>query len=322
MEAPMRKAVTTLVAALALSGAALAQDFPAKPLRIVVPNPPGGTVDIVARAVAQGMSASLGQNVIVDLKPGGNNIIGTEMVARAAPDGYTILLASTHLTINPLMRKLPYDGMNAFAPVALLASTPNVIAVHPSVPAKSLQDLIALAKARPNQLNCASSTVGSGIHLASEKFKSLAGIEMNYVPYQGGVQAVLAVVGGHAEVVFAPLSDAAPHIATGKLRALAVTSLQRFDLMKDVPTLAESGFPSFEALQWFGAVVPAGTPRPVIARLSMEMRRALESAEVLSMFARLGISPTPLPPEQFEAFLRSETRMFAAVIRDSNIKAE
>lgn len=318
----MRKAVTTLVAALALSGAALGQDFPAKPLRIVVPNPPGGTVDIVARAVAQGMSASLGQNVIVDLKPGGNNIIGTEMVARAAPDGYTILLASTHLTINPLMRKLPYDGMNAFAPVALLASTPNVIAVHPSVPAKSLQDLIALAKARPNQLNCASSTVGSGIHLASEKFKSLAGIEMNYVPYQGGVQAVLAVVGGHAEVAFAPLSDAAPHIAAGKLRALAVTSLQRFDLMKDVPTLAESGFPNFEALQWFGAVVPAGTPRPVIARLSMEMRHALETPEVLSMFARLGISPTPLQTEQFEAFLRSETRMFAAVIRDANIKAE
>jgi tripartite-type tricarboxylate transporter receptor subunit TctC len=318
----MRKAVTTLVAALALSSAAAAQEFPTKPLRIVVPNPPGGTVDIVARAVAQGLGPSLGQNVIVDLKPGGNYIIGTESVARAAPDGHTILLAATHLTINPLVRKLPYDGMNAFAPVALLASTPNVIAVHPSVPARSLGELVALAKARPGRLNFASGAPASSMHLAAERFMSLAGIEMNYVPYQGGVQAVLAVAGGHAEVVLAPMSDAAPHIASGKLRALAVTTLQRFDLMKDIPTLAESGFPGFEASQWFGAVVPAGTPKAVIARLSTEMRRALENPEVQAIFARLGISVTPLGPEQFAEFLRSETRMFAAVIRDSHIKAE
>jgi tripartite-type tricarboxylate transporter receptor subunit TctC len=318
----MRKAVTTLVAMLAMSSAALAQDFPARTLRIVVPNPPGGTVDIVARAVAQGLGPSLGQSVIVDIKPGGNNIIGTDAVARAAPDGHTILLAGTHFTINPLMRKLPYDGMNAFAPVALLASTPNVIAVHPSVPARSLQELVALAKARPNALNCATSSAGNGIHLAAERFRSLAGIQLNFVPYQGGVQATLAVVGGHAEVLVAPLSDAAPHFASGKLRPLAVTSLQRFELMKDVPTLDESGFPGFQAVQWFGAAVPAGTPKAVISRLSAEMRRALESPEVRSMFARLGISATPLTAEQFEEFLRSETRMFATVIRESNIKAE
>jgi tripartite-type tricarboxylate transporter receptor subunit TctC len=317
----MRKAVTVLIAALALSSA-WAQDFPSKTLRIVVPNPPGGTVDIVARAVAQGLGASLGQNVIVDLKPGGNNIIGSEMVARAAPDGHTILLAATHLTINPLIRKLPYDGLNAFAPVALLASTPNVIAVHPSIPATSLRELVALAKARPNELNCAAGNPASGIHLAAERFKSLAGIQMNYIPYQGGIQAALAVVGGHADVLVAPLSDAAPHIASGKLRALAVTSLQRFAQMKDVPTLAESGFPGFESLQWFGAVVPAGTPKAVIARLSAEMRRSLENPEVQAMFAKLGISTTPLGAEQFEDFLRSETRMFAAVLRDTQIKAE
>ena len=318
----MRKAVTTLIAALALSSAAVAQEFPTRPLRIVVPNPPGGTVDIVARVVARGLGANLGQSVIVDIKPGGNNIIGTEIVARAAADGYTILLATTHLTVNPLMRKLPYDGVNAFAPVALLASTPNVIAVHAAVPVKSLEDLVALAKARPNELNYASSTVGSGIHLAAERFKSLAGIEMNYVPYQGGVQAVMAVAGGHAAVVVAPLSDAAPQIASGKIRPLAVTSLKRSDLMKDVPTLAESGFPGFEAVQWFGAVVPATTPRPVINRLSAAMRRSLENPEVRDMFAKLGISATPLGPEQFAEFLRSETQMFAAVIRESNIKAE
>ena len=318
----MKNPVATLIALLVFAGLAGAQEFPTKALRIVVPNPPGGTVDIVARAVAKGMGPRLGQGVIVDPKPGGNNVIGTEAVARAAPDGYTILLAGTHLTINPLLRKLPYDGLNAFAPVALLASTPNVIAVHPSVPANTLKELVALAKAKPNALNCASSTPGNGIHLAAERFRYLAGIEVNFVPYQGGVQATLAVVGGHAEVLVAPLSDAAPHIASGRLRPLAITSLHRYELVKDVPTLDESGFTGFEALQWFGAVVPAGTPKPVIDRLSVEMRHALDAPDVRAMFSSLGLSTAPLGPEQFGDFLRSETRMFAAVIRDSHIKAE
>jgi tripartite-type tricarboxylate transporter receptor subunit TctC len=318
----MTKSITPLLAGLAISCAAMAGEFPTKPLHLVVPNPAGGTVDIVARAVARGLGPQVGQPVVVEIKAGGNNIIGAEAVARAAPDGYTILVAGTHLTINPLMRKLPYDGLNAFAPVALLAATPNVIAVNPSLPVRSIHDLIALAKARPNEINCATSNPGNGIYLTAERFKTLAGIEMNYIPYQGGIPSVLAVVGGHADVVIAPLSDAAPHIASGKLRALAVTSPQRFELIKDVPTLAESGFPGFEALQWFGAVVPAGTPRPVIERLSFEMRRALEDPQVRSLFAGLGISVMPLGPDEFQAFLRSETRMFATVIRESNIKPE
>ena len=318
----MRAAAATILTTLALATGAAAQDFPTKMLRIVVPNPPGGTVDIVARAVAQHLGPSLGQNVIVDLKPGGNNIIGTEAVARAAPDGHTILLAGTHITINPLMRKLPYDGLKAFAPVALLASTPNVIAVHPSVPAKTLAELIALAKGREGGLNCATSPSGNGIHLTAERFRTLSGIPLNFVPYQGGVQSVLAAVGGHTDMVVAPVSDAAPHIASGKLRALAVTSLNRFDLLRDVPTLAVSGFPGFEALQWFGAVVPAGTPRPVIDKLSVAMRQALEDPEVHAMFAKLGISVTPLGPDQFADFLRSETRMFASAIRDAHVQAD
>lgn len=318
----MPKPAALFFLALAFAGTPQAEDFPTRPLRIVVPNPPGGTVEIVARAVAQGLGAALGQPVIVDPKPGGNNIIGTEMVARAAPDGHTILLAATHLTINPLVRKLPYDGTNWFATVALLASTPNVIAVHPSVPAKTVRELIALAKARPHQLNYASGNPSSGMHLAGERFKYLAGIDMNYIPYQGGIQAVLAVLGGHAEVLVAPLSDAAPHIATGKLRALAVTSKERFELMKDVPTLDESGFRGFEALQWFGAVVPVGTPKPVIERLSVEMRRALDTPAVRASFASLGLSVTPLGPEQFAEFLRGETRMFTAVIHDAHIQPE
>lgn len=316
----MTNRIAVLVAALALSAGSLAQEFPAKPLRMVVPNPPGGTVDIVARAVAKGISRSLGQPVVVDPKPGGNNIIGTETVARAAPDGYTILLAGTHLTINPLLRKLPYDGLNAFAPVALLASTPNVIAVHPSVPAATLKELVALAKAKP--LNCATSSVGNGIQLAAERFRHLAGIDLNFIPYQGGVQAALAVAGGHAQILVAPLSDAAPHIASGKLRALAITALHRSEAARDVPTLDESGFPGFEALQWFGAVVPAGTPKPVIERLSAEMRRAVEAPDVVAMFAGLGLSIAPMGPDRFAEFLRSETRMFAAVIRDSHVTVE
>ncbi len=318
----MKNRFAALMLLLAFSGGATAQEFPTKPLHIVIPNPPGGTVDIVARAVAKGMGPRLGQAIIIDVRPGGNNIIGTEMVARAAPDGYTILLAGTHLTINPLLRKLPYDGLNAFAPVALLASTPNVIAVHPSVSATTLKELVALAKAKPNGLNCATSTPGNGIQLAAERFRYLAGIDMNFVPYQGGVQAALAVVGGHAEVLVAPLSDAAPHIASGRLRALAITALHRYDLFKDVPTLDESGFPGFQALQWFGAVVPAGTPKPAIDRLSAEMRHALDAPDVRAMFSSLGLSTAPLGPGEFADFLRSEQRMFAAVIRDSHIKAD
>ncbi|HUQ27352.1 MAG TPA: tripartite tricarboxylate transporter substrate binding protein [Usitatibacter sp.] len=317
----MRK-MTLAIAATLLAATALAQDFPVKPLHIVVPNPAGGTVDIVARAVAQGLGASLGQPVVIDVKPGGNNIIGSEAVARAAPDGYTLLMGGTHVTINPLMRKLPYDGLNAFTPVALLAATPNVIAVGASVPARNIAELVALAKSRPGALNCATSTAGNGIHLAAERFRTAAGLEWNFVPFQGGVQAALAVAGGHAEVLVAPLSDAMPHFASGKLRILAVTSPQRFEAIREVPTLAESGFPGFQALQWFGALAPAGTPKPVVARLSAEMRRALENPEVRASFAKLGITVMPMAPEQFDEFLRTETRAFAVVIREGNIRAE
>jgi tripartite-type tricarboxylate transporter receptor subunit TctC len=279
-------------------------------------------VDIVARAVQQGLSEKMGQPVVVDLRPGGNNIIGSEAVARAAPDGHTILLGGTHVTINPLVRKLPYDGLNAFAPVALLAATPNVIAVHPSLPAHTIAELVALAKARPNQLNFATSPSGNGIYLAGERFKVLAGIDLNSVPYQGGVQAALAVAGGHADVLIAPLSDAAPHITSGKLRILAVTSPQRIEMIKDAPTLAESGLPGFQALQWFGAFVPAGTPRPVIERLSADMLEAVSRPGVRAAFAKLGITVMPMGPDAFAEFLRSETVMFAAAIRQTGIKAE
>ena len=314
------KRIAALIAATAF-GAAGAADFPSKPIHIIVPNPPGGTVDIVARSAAQGLGA-MGQPVMVEPRPGGNNVIGSELVARAVPDGHTILLGGTHITINPLMRKLPYDGLKAFEPVALLAATPNVIAVNAALAPTTIDELVAAAKARPGELNLATSSPGNGIHLTSERFQALAGIRTNYVPYQGGVQAALAVAGGHADIFVGPLSDAAPHVASGKLRLLAVTSAQRSELVKDVPTLAESGFPGFQAVQWFGVFAPAGTPKAVVDRLSAEMRRAIDREEVRANFAKLGIAVMPLGPAEFGEFLRNETRTFAAVIRDNNIKAE
>ena len=316
----MKPIAAMLVAfAAALSHAA---EFPSRPVHIVVPNPPGGTVELVARAVATGLGPSLGQPIVIDVKTGGNSIIGSEMVARSAPDGYTLLLGGTHVTINPLLRKLPYDGLDAFAPVALLAATPNVIAVNAALPVRNVAELVALAKARPGQLNCASSPVGNGIQLAAERFRSQAGIEWNFVPFQGGVQAALAVAAGHADVMVAPLSDAAPHLASGRVRILAVTSPQRVATFPEVPTLAESGFPGFQALQWFGALAPAGTPKPVVARLSADMRRALENPEIRASFEKLGLVVMPLGPEQFDEFLHAEMRGFATVIRDNHIKVD
>jgi tripartite-type tricarboxylate transporter receptor subunit TctC len=317
----MRKAKVLILAALLAANAA-AQEFPTKPLRIVVPNPAGGTVDIISRAMAQHMGPALGQNVLVDIRSGGNNIIGTEIVARAPADGHTMLMASASFATNPLHRQLPYDTLNGFMPVARVAMTPLMFAVHPSVPAKSLDELVALAKAQPKGLNYASSGAGSSIHLAAEMFQHLARMSMNLVPYQGGVQATLGVVGGHAGVLFAPVSDAAPHVASGRLRPIAVTSLQRFELMKDVPTIAESGYPGFQAASWFGIVVPAGTPKAVVNRLSSELLRALDQADVKAAFGRLGIAPAPLGPGEFDAFIRAEMRSFEDIIKRANIRIE
>jgi tripartite-type tricarboxylate transporter receptor subunit TctC len=323
----MNRPILGLLAACVVSiapapASAAGPEFPVRPVRIVVPNPPGGTVELVARSVGQVMGPALGKNVIIDLRPGGNNIIGSEIVARASADGHTLMMAGTHLALNPLLHKLPYDGLNAFTMVARVATTANVFAVHPSLPVKTVRELIELAKARPGELNYASSTVGSAINLAAVRFQSLAKVTMNYVPYQGGIQAAVAVVGGHAAVLVAPISDAAVYANAGRLRPLAVTSLQRFEVMKQVPTLAESGFPGFEALQWFGAVAPAGTPKPIIARLSGEMLRALDNPEVRATFARVGVQPAPMDAEQFDAFVRSEMRTFQAIIRDSNLKMQ
>src|SRR3954469_23958289 len=235
----------------ALTDVAASQAFPAKPIRLIVPYPAGGTIDIVARSVAEPMSKALGQNVIVDIRVGGNTVIGTEAAVRAPADGYTLVMIGTSLALNPLLQRVPYEAKD-LAPVARLASLPFVIAVHSSVPAKSLGELVGLAKSTP--LNYATFGVGQ---LIGETFKSKASIDMNYVPYQGGVQATVSVAGGHAPVLVGPLSDATPHIASGKLRPLAVTTAERSQVLKEIPTIAESGYAGFDWSSWIGISAPA-----------------------------------------------------------------
>jgi tripartite-type tricarboxylate transporter receptor subunit TctC len=300
----------------ALTNVAASQAFPAKPIRLIVPYPAGGTVDIVARAVAEPMSKALGQNVIVDIRVGGNTVIGTEAAVRSPGDGYTLVMIGTSLALNPLLQRVPYEAKD-LAPVARLASLPFVIAVHSSVPAKSLGELVGLARSTP--LNYATFGIGQ---LIGETFKSVASIDMNYVPYQGGVQATVSVAGGHAPVLVGPLSDATPHLVSGKLRALAVTSASRLDGHKEIPTVAESGYPGFDWTSWMGAAAPAGTPNPLIANLSEEMLRALELPETKQRFAKLSVYPAPLPPEDFERFIRTQMKNYEAVIRQAGIKAQ
>ena len=307
------KTIALMLALLAAAPGA-AQEFPSRPLRIVVPNPAGGTVDFVARALAQSMGPALGHNVVVEIRSGGNTIIGSEQVARAAPDGHTILMVGTPFAMNPLLRPLPYDSDRDFSPVARLVSLPYVIAVHPSLGARSLGELVALRK-----VNYASFAIGQ---LIGETFKQLSGADLNFVPYQGGVQATTSVVGGHAGVLIGPLSDATPHIVAGRLRALAVTSLERSEALKEVPTVAESGYPGFEWVSWIGAAVPAGTPPPVIERLSAQMLRALQQPEAQAAFARLSVSVAPQGPEQFARFIRSQRASYDKIIRQANIKPD
>ncbi|MDB5872546.1 MAG: transporter substrate-binding protein [Ramlibacter sp.] len=313
------RSITLAAATLFAAAAVMAQTFPSRPIHIVVPNPPGGTVELVARSIAPALEA-LGQPVVVELKPGGNSIIGLDSVARASPDGHTLVMATTALATTPLLTKLPFDGMNAFVPVAGIASTPNIFAVHPSLAVNNLAELVAMARKAP--LNVASSTPASAINLAAARFKLLSQGDLNLVPYQGGVQSVQAVVAGHAPVVFAPVSDALPHIASGRLRAIAVSSAQRQPLLGSVPTIAESGYAGFQAVQWFGVAAPAGTPKAVIDKLAAAILGALENPEVRDRFAALGIQPMPLGPAAFGEHMRAESKAFAEVIRATGIKAE
>jgi len=303
--------------------AVFAQTFPSKPVRLVVPFPAGGAMDSIARILTQPLSRAFGQNVIVDYRPGGGTVIATEMVARSPADGHTLLLMANSFTINPAVRsKLPYDSLKDFAGVSRLATVPVIFSVHPSVPAKTFKELIALARARPGELTYATPGPGTNQHLIGEMLKSMARIDINHVPYQGGAPATMAVMGGHTSVLIINVTESGPHIQAGKLRALAVTSLERSVDFKEVPTVAESGFPGFEAITWFGAVAPAATPREAINRLNGDIVRALQLPDVRNGLSKLGLSAAGSSAEEFDAFIRSELRRNEKVARASNLKID
>ena len=306
----------------ALSGAA-AQTYPAKPVRLVIPYPTGGGADVLGRIVAQRLTATLGQQVIVDNRGGANGIIGTEVVARSPADGYTLLFPSSPHTVNVSMHnKLPFDTVKDFAPVTLCASTPYILVVHPSVPVKSVKELIALARARPGQIDYASGGAGGSPHLATELFKSMANVNMNHIPYKGVGPALVDVLSGQVGLMFANSAPAIPHMRVGRLRAIAISSARRSAVAPDVPTVAEAALPGFEADAWFGLLAPARTPRHVIDRINAEVHRFMNTAEVGERVTSLGASVLLSTPEDYARVIDADIRRWGDLVRALNLKAD
>jgi len=302
----------------------MAQKYPTRPVRFVVPFAPGGSTDTLARTIGTRLADALGQQVVVDNRSGGNGNIGMEIVARSPADGHTIVLGYiANLAIAPsLYDKMPYDPVKDFAPITQPASSPNVLTAHPSVQAKSLKELIALAKANPAKLSFASTGVASVGHLTGELINSLAGVRMTHVPYKGSGQAVTDILGGHVQLMFSGFSSTLAHIKSGKLRALAVTGAKRSPALADVPTIAEQGFPGVEATAWYGVLAPAGTPKPVITRLHGDLVNILKQPDVVQRLDGLGFEIVASTPDQFGAYIRSEIKKWAKVVKASGARPD
>jgi tripartite-type tricarboxylate transporter receptor subunit TctC len=316
------KLVAALSVLLAAALAAHARAFPDKPVRLVVPYAAGGSTDVISRTLGQKLSEMWGQPVVIDNRPGASTIIGTDIVAKSSPDGYTLLVTTASFTIMPsLIDKLPYDPRKDFQPITLINTTPLVLVVNPSVPAKSVQELIALAKAKPGALNFGSSGSGGSNHLAGELFNAMAGVKMVHIPYKGNAPALNDLVGRHVDVVFNGLTSAMPLIKAGKLRPLAVTSLARAGALPEIPTLDELGMKGFLAVGWNGLSAPARTPKEVIARINADVLKVIRSPELVERLKTEGSDPVGNSPEQFTAFLQEETARWSKVIRFANIQA-
>jgi tripartite-type tricarboxylate transporter receptor subunit TctC len=317
-------AILSGVLLLGSVSAALAQSYPTRPVRFIVPFAPGGSTDTLARTLSLKLGEALGQQVVVDNRAGGNGNIGTDLVAHAAPDGYTILLGYiANLAIGPsLYAKLPYDSVRDFAPITLLAVAPNILVVHPSVPVKNFQEFIAYAKANPAKLNFASAAVASPGHLSGELLNLAAGIHMQHVPYKGSGQAVVDLVGGQVQVMVSGMSSVMPHIKAGRLRPLAVTGARRSPAVPDLPTIAESGFPRFESTAWYGVLAPAGTPPAIITRLHDEIIRALKLPDVRERLEYVGFEIVGGTPAAFGAYIKAEIKKWAPVVKASGAKPE
>ncbi len=313
-----------LCLALLAATSAFSQGFPQRPVRLVVPYPPGSGTDIVGRVMAQKLSEAWGHQVVVDNRPGAGAIIGVDAVAKAAPDGHTIGIADTGpLAINPaLYPKLPYDPVRDLAPVTVVATLPFMLVVHPSVPAANVQELVALARSKPGALNYASVGNGSGVHLATELFKTRAGVNLTHIPYKGSAPALQGVLSGEAQVMFVNLLSALPLVQSGKLRALAAASATRIGTLPDLPTIAESGVPGYEYQIWFGIVAPAATPRPVVERLNQDLRRTLGMPEVRAVFDKGGFEPVGSTVEGFTSLIPREIERWGRLVRETGAKVE
>jgi len=330
MNNPVRKSRGAAIVSCALLALAAqtpawsAETYPSKPIRMVVGYPPGGANDLVGRALATRLSPRLGQQVIVDNRAGAAGNIGTELAARAAPDGYTLLLASVaSFAMSPaLLGKVPFDPVNDFAPVTQAVVVTSLLSVHPSLPVRSMKQLVALAKKQPGALNYASPGRGSIAHLASELLWITAGIKMNHVPYKGGAPAVADAIAGHVEVMFSLISTQTPHVRSGRLRALAVTSAKRSAALPDVPTVAETGYPGFEASGWLGLVFPARTPAAIVGRIHKESVAVLNSKEVQTQLADLGLDAEPSDPARFHALIKSDYARWDKVVRAAGLRVK
>ena len=315
----------TILAGLAFlaSSAAAAQGFPDRPVRMIVPFPPFGSVDVVMRLVQPALAQRLGQPVVIDNRPGASGNIGTELVARSAPDGYTLLATTLPLVVNPaLYRRIPYDVARDFAPISLLAAAPFVLTVHPTLPVSTVKEFIAYARVRPGELNYASAGSGTNLHVAAELFKNLAKLDIVHVPYKGGGPALAALLNREAQLSFLGVVTVPSLVKAGRLRALGVTSAQRSPTLPDVPTIAESGLPGYEFTSWYGVLAPQATPIDRVVALNGELRNVLRSPEMAERFSREGADVVAGTPDEYAKFLRAELAKWAKVVKEAGLKSE
>ena len=319
----MRLVKLLLVLAGISTQCVFAQNYPTRPIRLVVASSPGGASDILARTLAQKLTEQFGQQVVADNRPGASGVIGTDIVSKATPDGYTLLIIQPSLTINPSMiKKLPYDAIRDFAPVSLVVDAAQIMTANPSVPAKSVKEVIALAKAKPGQLMFGSPGLGTSPHLTAELFKLKAGVDIPQVLFKGSGMAYISLISGEISLAFSTVLSAMPHVKTGKIRALGVTTSKRVQVLPNVPTIAESGLPSFETSQWFGILAPAGTPRPVIERLYQALSRASSSPDVKKRLNAQGVEVVNRKPDDFMGVIKRETEQWAKVIKAAGIRPQ
>jgi tripartite-type tricarboxylate transporter receptor subunit TctC len=315
------KRLAALALLLALSAPAAAE-YPDHPVRMIIPFPPGGSNDVVGRLVAKELSIKLAQQVFVDNRGGAGGVLGTEAATQAAPDGYTLLIISIAHAVNPALYKLTYDPIKSFAPISILATGPNVLVVNPELPVHNLQELLALAKQKPGEIDYASAGVGSFQHLGAELFKLVAGVNLQHVPYKGGGPAMQDVVAGHVKVMFSSLVQTTPFIKSGALRALGTGGSKRNPVLPDVPTIAEAGVPGYEANNWWGLMAPAGTPQPIIDKLYADVQEVLKSPELTAAFDREGAAAVTMSTPEFAHYIETEIAKWGRVVKEGNIKAQ